>query len=200
MQKPSITTLHESSSLQPNDLITRIWQELVRAQHDRHHSWRTPVLATQGLDGFPQARTVVLRQADIANWTLTAFTDTRSPKCAELSSQPQAQLVFWSTRLNWQLRVCAKTTVYTQGERVDAAWERVRQSKAAGDYLSTAAPGSFINKKLNTQPITVNRFSSTHHLGILSFDIQSMDWLALERTGHQRARITPEGKVTSCTP
>ncbi len=57
------------------------------------------MLATQGLEGEPQARTVVLRQADVASWTLTVFTDARSPKCAELSVQPAGQLVFWSVRL-----------------------------------------------------------------------------------------------------
>ena len=44
----------------PDDqLIHRLWQELSRAPHDRHHEWRTPTLATQGLgNNGPQARTV----------------------------------------------------------------------------------------------------------------------------------------------
>ena len=46
------------------DIRHRIWTELQRATVDRHHEWRTPVLATSGLDGLPQARTVVLRAAD----------------------------------------------------------------------------------------------------------------------------------------
>ena len=200
MQNPDTPTLRHSSPVQPNELVSRVWQELIRAQHDRHHAWRTPVLATQGLDGFPQARTIVLRQADAANWTLTAFTDARSPKCAELLAQPHMQLIFWSTRLNWQLRVSAQATVHTQGALVDAAWARVRQSKAAGDYLSTAAPGSIIVSELNTQAASNTEYASMHHLAILSFAVQSMDWLALDRTGHQRAKITPQGVVTPCMP
>ena len=42
----------------------RVWQELQCATQDREHEWRTPVLATVGLDGSVQARTVVLRRAD----------------------------------------------------------------------------------------------------------------------------------------
>jgi len=61
----------------PDDqLIHRLWQELSRAPHDRHHEWRTPTLATQGLgNNGPQARTVVLRQADAPAYNLRVFTD-----------------------------------------------------------------------------------------------------------------------------
>ncbi len=122
----------------PDDqLIHRLWQELSRAPHDRHHEWRTPTLATQGLgNNGPQARTVVLRQADAPAYNLRVFTDARSPKCAELVAQPMAQLTFWSKRLNWQLRVSALTTIELEGERVSAAWERIKQSPARADYLS----------------------------------------------------------------
>jgi len=67
------------------DLAARLWKELARATQDRHHDWRTPVLATQGVAGSgPQARTVVLRRAEAATWTLRVYTDARSPKCSEL--------------------------------------------------------------------------------------------------------------------
>ena len=71
----------------PENLTTRIWQELTRATRDRHHNWRTPALATIGLDGCPQVRTVVLRHANQALWTLDAYTDSRSPKYQELKKK-----------------------------------------------------------------------------------------------------------------
>ena len=91
-------------------LIHSIWQELARATQDRHHAWRTPVLATLGVDGAPQARTVVLRHADAGQAVLHIYTDSRSPKVAELDAAPQVSLVFWSKRLSWQLRVRVSTT------------------------------------------------------------------------------------------
>ena len=57
------------------ELPVRIWQELQRAPLDKHHDWRTPVLATVDGHGLPQARTVVLRQADRTAQTLAFFTD-----------------------------------------------------------------------------------------------------------------------------
>ncbi|NDP37939.1 MAG: hypothetical protein GZ093_04215 [Rhodoferax sp.] len=37
------------------ELRHQIWRELQLATHDRHHEWRTPVLATLGAHGVPQA-------------------------------------------------------------------------------------------------------------------------------------------------
>lgn len=183
----------ENSETSSAHLATRLWQELTRAPHDRHHEWRTPVLATQGIDASgPQARTVVLRHADAVSWTLCIYTDARSPKCLELQAQPLAQLVFWSKRLHWQLRVSALATVEREGEQVNAAWERVRSSRAAADYLSAMPPGHI---QTAGEPATADSsdFLSTHHLAVLSFKVSSMDWLALSQDGHRRARLTPGG-------
>lgn len=180
-------------------IVARVWQELARAPHDRHHEWRTPVLATQGLEGEPQARTVVLRQTDVANWTLTVFTDARSPKCAELAAQPAAQLVFWSARLGWQLRVPVRAVVLETGAVVLEAWTRMRQSRAAADYLSVEAPG---------QPLLASGSANSkspasadaHHLAVLQFQAGEIDWLELHRDGHRRARMTRPGDVQPLVP
>jgi pyridoxamine 5'-phosphate oxidase len=163
----------------------RVWTELQRATVDRHHEWRTPVLATTGLDGVPQARTVVLRGADPKALQLTFFTDRRSPKVAELQSAPCAALVFWSKRLSWQLRVRVGTQVHIAGALVDAAWSRVSQSAAASDYLSLHPPGSPLHQPNADTP-------GTHHLAVVTGRIEHLDWLELAREGHRRARLTAD--------
>ena len=50
----------------PHEIREQIWRELTRASQDRHHAWRTPVLATVDGDGFANARVVVLRKVDRA--------------------------------------------------------------------------------------------------------------------------------------
>jgi hypothetical protein len=182
-----------------NALAARVWQELARAPHDRHHDWRTPVLATQGLAGEPQARTVVLRHFEAASWTLTVFTDARSPKCAELSAQPAAQLVFWSARLGWQLRIPVRAVVLTTGEAVAEAWMRVRQSRAAADYLSDEAPGSAL-ADVGAVSSLLPGSANAHHLAVLQFRASDIDWLELHRDGHRRARITRAGDVQPLVP
>jgi pyridoxamine 5'-phosphate oxidase len=164
------------------ELLHRIWTELQRATVDRHHEWRTPVLATTGVDGLAQARTVVLRGADAGSSLLTFFTDSRSPKVTELQAVPAAMFVFWSKRLSWQLRARIHAQVHTQGPVVDAAWDRVRQSAAAGDYLAPQAPGSARNP-FESAP------TESHHLSVVTARIEHMDWLELAREGHRRARL-----------
>lgn len=39
-----------------------------------------------------------------------------------------------------------------------------------------------------------------HHFVILNFQVQSMDWLALGKEGHQRARLTPAGSFEWLVP
>ena len=183
-----------------DQLVGRLWQELTRAPHDRHHEWRTPVLATQGIgQSGPQARTVVIRHADAPLWALRIYTDARSPKCSELAAQPLAQLTFWSKRLNWQLRVSALATVEFEGEQVNAAWERVRQSHACADYLSAFPPGH-VQSSIKAIGGNTDEALRGHHLAVLNFKVTAMDWLALSKDGHRRARLTPAGESEWLVP
>ena len=168
-----------------HEIRQRIWTELQCATQDRHSQWRTPVLATVNKEGAPDARTVVLRHADAKLSCLHIYTDNRSPKVAELADQPNAMLVFWSKRLNWQLRVRVHMSVQTAGPQVDAVWDRVRQSAAAGDYLSAAVPGD----ALPDEQALPGDSAQAHHLAILVAQVQEIDWLELARSGHRRALL-----------
>ena len=173
----------ENSSQTPSDIRHRIWMELGRATQDRHHAWRTPVLATTAEDGLPDARTVVLREVDSNSARLRFYTDGRSAKVSQLSDRSDAMLVFWSKRLNWQLRVRVSVAAHAAGPLVDAVWARVSQSAAAGDYLSPSAPGSALSAATPTAA------QQKHHLVVLSAEVQDIDWLELARGGHRRARL-----------
>ncbi len=48
------------------ELGATLWRELAGAAQDRAHEWRQPVLATVCPEFGPQARTVVLREVDVA--------------------------------------------------------------------------------------------------------------------------------------
>lgn len=176
-----------TSALQtPAQIRQRIWHELARATQDRHHEWRTPVLATVGQDGAPSARTVVLRETDAHLAQLSFFTDGRSDKVAELATQPHAVVVFWSKRLSWQIRARVVIAIHTKGPVVDAVWKRVGQSVSASDYLSTSVPGSAL---VATGP---NDLLCDHQLVVLGAQIQEIDWLELAKGGHRRARFNTE--------
>jgi hypothetical protein len=112
-----------------------------------------------------------------------------------------AQFVFWSARLHWQLRISTQAKVHTSGALVDTAWLKVSQSRASKDYLSRLAPGSlFLNDVEVDQSSQDSQKGQDHHLTVLTFAVQSMDWLSLGRDGHIRARVTPDGRVVHLQP
>jgi pyridoxamine 5'-phosphate oxidase len=109
----------------PQEICHQIWKELGRATHDRHHAWRTPVLATVSSEGDANARTVVLRSVDSQLNQLQIYTDSRSSKAVELTANPSALFVFWSPRLSWQLRVRTTVTLVKSGDQVEQLWSQV---------------------------------------------------------------------------
>ena len=167
------------------DVRQQIWKELGRASVDRHHAWRTPVLATVGCDGSPDARTVVLRKVDPNQQTLCFYTDARSTKVSELTKEPKAVLAFWSARLNWQLRVKGEISVATDGPELQALWQRVQQSASAGDYMATEAPGTERPAGFSV----AQNLSRDHHFALLHAQVLQMDWLELGHGAHRRARL-----------
>jgi general stress protein 26 len=169
----------------PHEIREQIWRELARATQDRHHAWRTPVLATVNSSGFANARVVVLREVDVAHQTLRFYTDSRSPKVGELLHKPQALFVFWSDRLKWQLRAHVAISIETAGPEVQARWQRVRQSASAADYLGPAAPGD----DLEAPRSGCTPADAGGHFALLSAQVLEMDWLELSRDAHRRANL-----------
>ena len=187
-RNPIIMKIHLQT---PEEIRPQIWKELGRASLDRHHEWRTPVLASIDADGLPDARTVVLRQVDAVAAQLTFYTDSRSPKVAQLQAQASAVLVFWSARLSWQLRVRVTCSVITSGPEVEALWQGVKQSAAAGDYLSPLPPGAVLppGSGMADAP-KANAPAPTHSFALLRAQVLQMDWLELSRDGHRRAQLS----------
>ncbi|NCX04017.1 MAG: hypothetical protein EBV72_14280 [Betaproteobacteria bacterium] len=188
----------------------RIWQELERASRDRHHEWRTPVLASIDLVQQPSARTVVLREVNLQEKCFEIYSDRRSPKIAELKQHPGALLHFWSKRLQWQLRVAVKVHVLESGPDVESRWDRLKLTAAARDYLSPHPPGSLMEKPAEpsgaktaepsvakiTEPSGANGIKRiqdqeiAHNFCVIKANFIDMDWLELNVAGHRRARFS----------
>lgn len=162
-----------------------IWAQLTQAVTDRKHAWRTPVLANVDEQGQPQARTVVLRAVLEQHQRLLFYTDYRSPKAVALAADPAAVLVFWSEALRWQLRVSVDVSIETAGATVEEAWESMRHTAAAADYLSSQAPGSPVFAAAGER-------AAQSAFGVVVANVHSIDWLELDRAGHRRARLTAD--------
>ncbi len=176
------------------EVRTAVWQELTRAPRDKHHGWRTPVLAT--LDGdVADARTVVLREVDAEAATLMFFSDARAGKLAQVRAAPQGTLVLWSSRLSWQLRLRVVLSADTDGLAVASRWAQLRLSPAAQDYLSPLPPGVEMVAPDPSEDNAAVRSAPPErgHFAVLLARVLSTDWLELHRDGHRRARFDTDG-------
>lgn len=182
------------------------WGLLVRGAADRRSPMRTPVLATTGLDGAPEARTVVLRSADAAQWALTFHTDRRSGKIRELEREPRATIVAYDAGSKIQLRCWGKVSVHSGDRRAADAWARsqphsrigYRQALPPGTSLATprcaASDPDVAQSALLAQPA-----AGLENFVVLALAIEQMEWLYLAHLGHRRARFarSPSGRITS---
>jgi pyridoxamine 5'-phosphate oxidase len=157
------------------------WLELGRAAHDRDHPWRVMVLATVGNEGA-EARSIVLREASAETRELIYYTDSRSPKVAQIRANPKGVLVCWWPRPGWQLRLRVTQTIETAGLEVSSRWARVKMSPAAHDYLAALPPGTAVDRY---QP----ERGSREHFAIVTARVDEMDWMELHADGHRRARL-----------
>ena len=166
-----------------------VWRQLARATHDKHHAWRSPVLATATGDGA-DARTVILREVDTDARVLRIFTDERAAKVAQLMSHPIGTVVMWSRALGWQLRCRVRLTVQSQGLAATSRWALVKLSPSAQDYLSPLPPGAPLEGAAPTLPTLP---FPQPHFAIVEAQVLAIDWLELHRDGHRRAVFDAEG-------
>ncbi|WP_144299927.1 pyridoxamine 5'-phosphate oxidase family protein [Elioraea rosea] len=102
------------------------WAQLVRGAADRRHPCHTITVATAGLDGAPQLRTVVLRAAEPSARRMRFHTDARSRKVAELEADPRIAVHAYNPAAKIQIRLWGRATVHREDEVAATAWARTR--------------------------------------------------------------------------
>ena len=164
-----------------------VWRELAVATRDKDHELRMGVLATSTAEGLADARSVVLRDLDLRTRSLVFYTDSRSPKVAQIALQPQGTLVLWSARLEWQLRLRVTLSIETAGLTVSSRWARLKMTPAAHDYLSPLPPGSPIDRPLPSR-------GSREFFAVATAAVTAVDWLELHAEGQRRALFDEQGR------
>lgn len=181
------------------------WQELVAAARGRGHAWRMLALATvappdaAGDAPVADVRTVVLREVEADARLLVFYTDSRSPKVAQLRAQPRVTLMCWSPALSWQLRMRVHTAVDTGGLGVSSRWARLKMHPAAQDYLSPLPPGAALDTPAHQTPPAPDR-DSREHFAVVFATVERIDWLELHAEGHRRAVFDGHGAGHWVTP
>lgn len=124
----------------------RVWQTLGRGLADRRSAARHPTFATVSPDGWPEARTVVLRAVDAERRTLDVHTDILSAKVDSLREYPRAAFHIWDEKQKLQLRLEAEVEILS-GDAVADLWAKVPDPSRQA-YGTDPAPGTPIDDAL----------------------------------------------------
>ena len=160
------------------------WGHLTRGVADRRAPARHPTLATVSLEGWPEARSVVLRAASWSEAMLEVHSDTDTAKMRALRTSPRAALHVWVPEARLQIRVAAEVEILT-GDQTTERWTRVPVASRIS-YGTEPVPGTPIAHASDyATPGAQDRFA------VLCCHIRGMDLLELG-TPHRRARFTRE--------
>ncbi len=182
------------------DLVTpaQIWERacqlLMRGVANRNDDFHTPVLATIGLDGAPQLRTIVFRKFFPESRTLICHTDFRSPKIAEIAKDNRVSWLFYHVEQKLQLRVRGRAKIHTTGELADAQWHNTQLFSRrcyCGDAPGTPkeSPSSGLPEFLFDREPTLEESEQLgrKNFAVIRSSIDEIDAYELDVRGHRRS-------------
>ncbi|QBQ53699.1 pyridoxamine 5'-phosphate oxidase family protein [Nitrosococcus wardiae] len=178
-------------------ILEEAWRLLQRGYQNPSSRLRTPVLATSGLDGQANARTVVLRRVEPEKRKLFINTDCRSPKYCELLADPRGTFVFFDPETKTQLRIYTEIQIHQHNELTHRAWQELPAS-GRKIYKTAAPPGETAPQPTSGFPMPERTHGSVDesiHTGYENFVVleaiaKHLDWLYFSKQGHRRAGFT----------
>jgi 3-hydroxyisobutyrate dehydrogenase len=176
-----------------DDLEQDIWVRLVTGAVKSRNPFHTPCVATMD-KGEISLRTVVLRKALAKERELRFHTDIRSPKWKELTLNPSISALFYDAGDRIQLRVKGQAVLQYKNDLTAEAWKNT-SSSSRRCYLTLHSPSSFaeiptsgLSEEIEQENFTLAESEMGYsNFGIVSIQVQSIDWLWLNHAGHRRA-------------
>lgn len=174
------------------------WALLAQALRDPRSALRTPVLATVGLRGEPNARTLALWHIDPPQRRLYFNTDSRSTKFTELNRTPRAMFVFYDPATETQLRIRAEVCLHRDDAIAHEGWAELSPEDRRF-FLTERPPGTpaamptaGVSADLAGSPDAALRAGHANFV-VIEATATSLDWLHISPTGHRRAAFEWDG-------
>ena len=183
-----------------DEQLADAWRGLAEAVGNGRHEWHLPVIASVGVDGRPEARTVVLRAADFESRTLVFHTDRRSPKISEIEASGRLAWAFYDRASKTQLRISGATTVHSSDEVADAGWARTALSSRRC-YLAPHAPSGVLEAwhpnlpdgLHASRPDAETSEAGRRNFALVRTRVDRLERLELHHDGHLRAAWSWDG-------
>lgn len=171
-----------------------IWESLKKGTQVNKDDFHTGTIATMGLEGEIQQRTVVLRKVFPSEQTLVFHTDKRSQKVLEINNNPFVSFLFYNRKQQVQLRFEGEATLHHQDELAESTW----QNTSIGSrkvYLSEKTPREILThwedgipEELKTKRLSLEETEQGKiNFSVVKIKVIRLDWLSLHSEGHARA-------------
>ena len=183
--KYAITTMTVPVALE--DVCADAFRQMSRGVADRRSPFRTPALATLGVDGWPRVRTVVLRAFDPVARRVVIHSDARAAKVVEIAANPRAALHIWDDGRQVQVRLNGSAAVQPGSSR--AEWDRLHAGSRS-TYCVRPTPGTALDDPAAADADRLDEDAAFANFAVIHVDVIGMEWLHLARDGHRRAVFT----------
>lgn len=176
-----------------DELEKDCWIQLVNGAVKSRSPFHTPCVATL-INGEVSMRTIVLRKAIPLLKELRFHTDIRSNKWKELQDNNSISALFYDASTRIQIRVKGKAILHFNDEMTSEAWQKTTLSSRRC-YLTAASPSSFsaiptsgLSEEVEQENFTLAESEvGAQNFGIVSIQVESLEWLWLNHAGHRRA-------------
>ena len=146
--------------------------QISRGKADKKSPARHPTFVTSSGDGFPNARTLVLRRSDRKNNQIEFHTDTASSKILALEENPRAGIHIWLPKAQLQIQMDVVVEVKV-GDITIPNWRNVPTNSRVA-YGTIPSPGTIIGS-----PLAYEHAPDQKRFAVLVCDIQSIQLLLL---------------------
>ena len=155
-----------------DDFLDFGWAQISRGKADKKSPARHPTFVTSSGDGFPNARTLVLRRSDRKNNQIEFHTDTASSKILALEENPRAGIHIWLPKAQLQIQMDVVVEVKV-GEITIPNWRNVPTNSRVA-YGTIPSPGTVIES-----PLAYEQAPDHKRFAVLVCHIQSIQQLLL---------------------
>ncbi len=169
-----------------SDALSTLWAALHLGASPARSPFTIWQCATLGLDGAPQLRSIVLRDADERARTLSFHTDLRSPKVAEIAADDRVALVAVDLDSYRQLRLSGRAQVVGDAGRRQAMWSAARPHTLIL-YQTPHAPGTSIAAPEDGHVPPGEAAGGFGNFALIDVELQQMELLDLSPGHHRRA-------------
>ena len=129
-----------------DDFLDFGWAQIYRGKADKRSPARYPTFVTSSADGFPNARTLVMRRSDRKNNQIEFHTDTASSKMLDLKKNSRAGVHIWIPKVQLQIQMDVVVEIKI-GDITIPYWDDV-PTNARVTYGTIPSPGTVIESPI----------------------------------------------------